>query len=327
MRQCFSLRSLLVALAIGATLATPACSKKSSEGNAANTITAESLEESPESITEEHDSGTVTWNVSPDGQVSALAKTKDDKPVGKDVTGELTWTTPDGDKTIPVTVDEKTGLLVASGPKLEDDITEIKYKLNIEGKAWTGTMHLPKGGTKELAESAKEATENTPEKDQKGPNGGVIQVVGKDKIEIVADKKSGQVRVYVLGDELKPIEVGERKIKLAVTTANGPEVVVLTPEPKGLYFTGKLTVKAEPVKVTVAVTHHDETHVCLVGWHPGVHVVVGSHAPHVAIWVNAGWVVAPVVVVHDHPHVHWKGKGKGKGKIKIRGGGVNIHIH
>ncbi len=329
--SCF--RTLLVGLCMGAALvATPACSKKTSSSDAVNAITAESIEEAPESVTEEHDNGTVTWAVGADGQVKALAKNKEDKPITKDISGEMTFKTAEGEKTVPVTVDENTGLLTASGPKLDDDINEVSYKLKIDGRPWTGTMHLPKGGTQELVENARVAAENPPPKDAKGPNGGVVQTVGKDKIEIVTAKGSSEVRVYVLDDELKPVEVGERKVKLAIATEKGSDVVVLAPEPKGMYFTGTVSVKEEPVRVTAAVTVHEHTHVCVVGWAPHTHIIVGSHRPHV--WVAGGWwgpgvhvnVGGPTVIIHDDPGYHIKVKGRHK--IKGRGhGGIKIHIH
>ncbi len=55
-------------------------------------------------------------------------------------------------------------------------------------------MHLPAGGTKELDENAKEATKIKIPVGQKGPNGGVLQVVGDDVVEVVAGKKNGAVR-------------------------------------------------------------------------------------------------------------------------------------
>ncbi|MCC6559164.1 MAG: hypothetical protein IT372_40075 [Polyangiaceae bacterium] len=324
MRTTLLLRSILAALAI--TTAVPACSSKSQD------ITVENIQEKG-ALTEQHEAATVVWSVTSDGQVRALVKTPDGKPVEKGATGSLTvkgseaGATP---TTAPLTQDEKTGLLGATIPKLDDDITEMKYEIKVDGKVVAGALHLPPGGTKELEESAKESA-GTKIEGKKGPNGGVIQVVGDDVVEVVADKATGKVRVYVLDDDLKPVKIEDRKITVAVVTAKGPEVIVVTPDPGGLYFTGKMSVVANPVKLTVAVTYKGHTHVCLHGHHPGGVVVVGPSAPAVVVLATVNWdvnvdvtVPTPVIVVDDHHHHHGKGKAKGKHKHK---GDVHIHIH
>lgn len=339
MHSIVAVRPLLLALALATTLAAaPACNRSASPS-------AESIEKAPEAITEENDSGSITWSIGADGQVRALAKSTDGKPITGNISGQLTWKPSSGDQQTPLTLDEKSGLLVSSGPALTDDLTPVDYTITVDGKPWTGTLHLPRGGTKALADDGKEAAA-APIPDGKlapngvGPNGGVIQVVGKDRLEIVADKTSGQVRVYVLDPDFKVVPIGERKIRLA-TTGEASEIVVLEPEPGGRFCTGRFAGKVDPVRVTVAVTIKEETHACIVGWAPGVHLVVGSRAPRVKILVAAGWVVpgvdvkvrAPVtgvVVVHDdddakvdvkikggHGHGHGHGHGEAKVSVKI----------
>ena len=70
---------------------------------------------------------------------------------------------------------------------------------------WAGALHVPAGGTKELVLTARTAATKDNYKGQKGPNGGVVQRVGDDVVEIVGDKGTGQVRVYALDATLKPI--------------------------------------------------------------------------------------------------------------------------
>jgi hypothetical protein len=313
------LATLLALSAAGSSLT--ACSKAEAEAAAEVRTEAGTLPEG--SLTEAHDNGSVTWHVAPDGQVKAVVKSSDGKLIDKNVIGQLVWKGPGGDKTIPVAQENK-GMIVAEGPKLEGDLTEVKYALTVDGKPWVGALHLPAGGTPELAESAKKVAKKAIPKDKKGPNGGVIQVVGDDIVEVVADKGTGQVRVYLLDENFKAIPIGDKKIKLGVVTKD-PEIIVLTTDPSGLYVVGKLGTKVDPVKLTVVITTKGHTEVVLVGYNPGVVVVVGSAAPAIQILVvNASWGVVVgkpgVVLVHDDDddddddhHHHGKGKKKGKG--------------
>jgi hypothetical protein len=258
-------------------------------------------------ITEEHDDGSIAWTIGADGAVRAIVKAGLEGP--KTLSGSLTWKAP-GAQAISIPMEAKADVLTAAGPKLQAGLTQIEYTANVDGKAWTGVLHVPPGGTLELVESAKVSA------DVKGPNGGVVQIVGDDRIEIVADKSSGQVRVYVLDADNKVIDVGDRKIQIAIV-ADAPEVVVLTPEPKRMYFVGTVKTRVAPIKITVSVTVKARTRVVLVGWKPGARVVVGSRAPRVNVWI-----VGKHEIDHDDPHVkvkiHQHGKGNGKAKIDIK---------
>jgi hypothetical protein len=132
------------------------------------------------------------------------------------------------------------------------------------------------------------------------------------------------VRVYVLDEHLEPVEIGERKVTLAVV-AEKPEVVVLAPDPGGLYFTGSLHVHGDPAHVTVAVRTGEHVDVVLVGWQPGVHVVVGAHAPRVHIHGRAGFAVDDHG--HGHERVDVKVKGNGGVDVKVKTpGGVDVKV-
>ncbi|WP_437634879.1 hypothetical protein [Sorangium sp. So ce854] len=306
-------------------------------------VTEESVEAAPvaleEPLTEEHDGGSVGWDIAPDGTVKAIVKAPDGKPVDKDVSGTLTWKGPNGDAQIPLALDAKTGLLIAAGPRLEADLTEVKYNVVVSGKPWNGTLHVPAGGTKVIVEGAKKAEKRPVPPGKTGPNGGVIQVVGDDIIEVVADKTSGQVRVYVLDPDFKPIPVGERKIKLGFVGSSS-ELIVLNPAPGGLYVVGTIAAKVNPVKLTVVVAHPTHADVVLVGYRPGVHVVVGPSAPSLNVVVATAWNVGVkvkttpgVVVIHDDDddddgrrvHIHVHGKHKGKHKHKHKHGHAHGH--
>lgn len=323
-------------LLVSASAALAGCSKKTEAAAVTEeNITAENIADT-DGITEKHDTGETVWSVQPEGQVKLLVKSPDGKPVDKNVTGTLTVKAAGDKDAKPTTVnlepEAKTGLYVATIPKLEADITEVRYDIKADGKPMKGALHVPQGGTAEIVASAKISADAKIDTSKKGPNGGIIQVVGDDTIEVVADKSSSKVRVYFLDADLKPVKVvPEKKVTIAVVTQNGPETVILEPDSGGLYFTGKLNVAVNPVKLTVGVRHHDRAHVVLVGHRPRTVVVVGAAAPPaVFVVVNAGWgvgVVTPAVIVEDHHH-HWHGKGKGKSKVHIKGGkGINIHIH
>lgn len=315
-------RWALLALTASSTAILPACSKKP-----ASEITDESAV-AEGTLTEQHPAASVTWLITPEGQVKARVKAPDGTPIDKNVTGTVT-AKPLKKVERPVTAkleaDTKPGMYVATLPKLEADLTDVTYALDVNGQPVTGTLHLPRGGTKQLVTSAKAVAETKLPADKKGPNGGIVQVVGTDVLEIVADKSTGQVRVYVLDDDFKPVAVGKRKVKLGIV-AGSPELVELQAEPKGLFFTGKLSGKSDPVKITVVLYEEDEPEpvVVLCGWSPTTVIVVGPSAPVLGLFVVVNW--APVVIVDQGPPVIIL-KGKGKGKGRFGGGKVHIKIH
>lgn len=287
-------------------------------------VTAENIDSAEGTLIEDHEGGSIVWHVAPDGKVRALVKSSDGKPVDTGVNGTLTWKGPGGDAKIPLALDEKEKLLAASGPKLEGDLTEVKYEVAVAGKTWSGALHLPAGGTKQIVEDAKKSAAKTLPKGKVGPNGGVIQVVGDDIVEVVADKTSGEVRVYVLDADLKPIAIGDRQVKLGFV-GSSVETIALTGGPGGLYFVGKLVAKVNPVKLTIVIIAGGHTHCVIVGYSPGVHIIVHGKAPSLKILVAVSWnvnvkVKGPgVIVVHDDDDDdddHYHGHGHGHGKHK-----------
>lgn len=321
-------RSMFALIALTAAL--PAC------GNTSEGITAETIQDNEGSITEQHDAATVVWSVDGDGNVKALVKTPDGKPVNKNVYGTLTVSGVDPafvPMTMPIAPDPKTGVLSAVIPMPDDEITVVKYDLKVDGKPVVGAMHLPHGGTAELVANAKLAEAKKLPEGKKGPNGGVVQVVGDDVVEIVADKSNGNVRVYVLDADLKPVKIGERKITIGFVGPKGPDTIVLAPDSGGAYFVGKMNVVVNPTKLTVVVADHDDVHVVLCGYRPRGVILVGASAPSHLVLVNVNWggvVVVnptPVIVVGDRVHWHGKGKGKGRWGGKKGGGGIHINIH
>ncbi|MFO0660620.1 MAG: hypothetical protein U0165_12430 [Polyangiaceae bacterium] len=269
-------------------------------------------------MTERHDDAVTAWTVTPDGTVRVALKPSDSAPSDKAATATVVAKPAGGAASgpIPLTYDSASGLHTGKIPALSADITEVSYEGTVGGKPIKGTLHLPKGGTDELINNGKAASGKVGA-DKKGPNGGVVQVVGDDVIEIASDK-NGEVRVYVLDDSLKPVAVGSRKIKLAVAGSSS-EVVELVADPGGAYFKGKLSIKVNPTKVTIIVQPKPEATpvVVLAGWNPGTVVVVGKAAPTVNLFVINAWSQTQVTVVTPPAAtviVQHKGKGKGHGK-------------
>lgn len=264
----------------------------------AGKLTADAIEKSTAALVQQSEKGTSTWIIGSDGTVNALLKGPDDKPVAGKVTGTVTFEPPDGTPTtVPATYDAKTGVLTASGPKLHADVTPVDYQLQVDGHPWNGAIDVPSGGTADLVATAKLQTAIPDGK--VGPNGGVVQMVGPDRVEIVASKSSGEVRAYVLDDDYKVIDPGDRKITVALQGPD-PEVVVLAPQPKVKFVVGKVKSRVDPVHVTVAVNVHGKTHACLVGWHPGVAVVIGPAAPRVHIYAVEEW--PDEIEIHGRHH-------------------------
>jgi len=315
-----------VALAACCALLQPACK------GAGQAYTAASVEGAADALTEDGDDGSITWSVAPDGVVRAVLKSVDGKVLSKGVTGQLTVKAPAAAPVI-VPIDTQGDVLVAKVPKLEDGITEMSYALLVDGKPRTGALDLPQGGTQELVATAKLAADRGNAEAKPGPNGGVVQVVGDDRVEIVANKTTGQVRVFIIDADGKPLPLGDRRVQIAIAGAEN-ETILLAPDPNNLFFVGALKTREEPKKLTIAITVRGATRVCLVGFTPHSHILVGSRAPHVNLWVRTSWDHAE----HEHDddddgrsngkvHVnvhgdHGHGHGKGDGQVH-----VNVHVH
>jgi hypothetical protein len=265
-------------------------------------ITADMIEKAPDAIAQQGPLGTSTWIVRPDGAVSGTLKGPDGKPVTQPVTGQVTFAAPDSPPaTVPVQYDATTGVLTAVGPKLAADITPVNYALTVGGTPWKGAIDVPRGGTQDLVDTGK--LQGSFSANVVGPNGGIVQTVGPDRVELLANKQTGDVRAYVLDAENHPIDPGDRKITLALE-GEQPEVVALAPEPQGHFVVGNIRARVDPPELTVAVSAHGSTHACLVGWAPGSVVVVGPQAPRVHLLAVEAWPGEVVAVHGPHGHVH-----------------------
>jgi hypothetical protein len=282
--------------------------------------TAEAIEKSPEALTEQGPSGTSTWIVRPDGTVSATMKTPDGNRVAQPVTGQIAFATPSGPPAIvPAHYDLTTGVLTAAGPRLDADITPVSYTLTVGGTPWIGSIDVPKGGTQDLVATGK--LQASPASSTVGPNGGVVQAVGPDRIELVANKHTGDVRAYVLDPDNHPIDPGDRRITVALP-GEQPEILVLAPEPQAHFVVGHMRARIDPPYLTVAVNVSGATHACLVGWSPGSVVLVGPQAPRVHLLAVDAWP-GEVVEVHG-PHGKHHGEFVGAGGVVVGMPGVVV---
>lgn len=305
-------------------LATGAACKGEADDKATAEVSVEAAV-GADAVVEEHDGGTVAWDVAPDGNVKAAVSGPDGKLLTEDVSGSLVWRTGGATKTVPLELDAKTGLLVGAGPKLEGDLSEIRYSLKVQGKPWTGTLHLPAGGTAELVASARAAADIEVAADAVGPHGGVVQVVGKDRFELVADEVTGEVRVYLLDADLKAVAAGDMDVTLGVV-AEAPQIIVLTAAEGRAYFKGKWSLKADPLKVTIAVRTPAGVSVALVGFRAGAHVAVTARAPRIKARVKTDWGAHVDVDPDVDIHADVKAKGGVKVKAKVSGPDVNVKV-
>jgi hypothetical protein len=303
---------LMAVLALG-------CGKKNERG--ADPSTKESSAASA-SLVEVFERGSVAWNVSSNGEVLAHVHHNTDGDISKDSKGSIVWSENGEVKTAELVYSADRGALVAKGPALEADLTEIRYTLTVQGgDPVQGALHVPADGSEMIVADAK-ASASVSVDGVVAPHGGVIQVVGDQRIEIVGDDDSDEVRVYVLDTSWKPVTVVEHKITIAVGGPK-PEVIVLAPAPDGLYFVGHWHVVGEPPRVTVYVKHKGKAHVCIVGYRPGVKLYVNS-GPKVKVKVKGvAWgPKADVKIKGGGPamvKIDIKDKGpKGKVKIKIK---------
>jgi hypothetical protein len=244
-------------------------------------------------VTEESSDGTVAWDIATDGNVRAYVKAKDGQAVTQNIGGTVVYPGDVADQERELTVDEK-GTLVAAGPPLQDELTEVDYNLTVDGNPWTGVLHVPQGGTKAIDEDAKASAALSVPPGKTGPNGGVIQYIGGDPVELVADKDSHEVRMYVLDSNYAVTDPGERSFRLGYD-AQVPGMEVLVREPGADYYVGPWYATYDPFRVTVVMGYGGFYHTGIIGWHYGDHLRFGIGAPVLGYVGVRGW--APSLAV------------------------------
>ena len=264
-----------------------------------------------EALVEEHDEGSVAWRIDTDGQVKAAVTASSGARIKQDVGGALVYKLESGEpRTVPLVVDAKTGLLVAAGPKLEADLTEVSYTITVSGKPWSGVLHVPVGGTAALVASAKVTAEAKLPDETVGPHGGTIQIVGDDRLEMVADADTGETRVFVLDVNLQPVTLETRTLRMGFVAARS-ELVTFAPAPGGLYFVGRIGAAINPLQITVALGFGGAMHAAIWGYRPGIRIyspsatVLIATAPRIRFRLTGGF--DSDVDVYGRAHVNVKG--------------------
>lgn len=195
----------------------PGCNRnKDQEANP--TAEPQKIPDDQAGLVEERDDGKLEWVVQDDGAVRVKVT------VNEGTTPALSGV---------LLVDAQSYQLSANGaalttaiPKLGDGLTTITYSLKVGEATWDGSLHVPQGGTKELiATPAVSVPEGT-----KGPHGGAVDVIGDQRVEIVVDEKTGEVRVYMLDDKLQAIPVGSASA--VVGFAQAPDAKPEDPKPQ-----------------------------------------------------------------------------------------------
>jgi hypothetical protein len=158
-------------------------------------------------LVEEHADGRVEWVVRPNGDVVARLRTLSDEPIAiGEVKGKLRV---DGED---FALSKEGDRLVTNVGALEGALTDIEYELSVRTSSWRGTLQVPSEGTKALLALPSKKVDA----DARGPNGGMVEVIGDQRVEIVLDEESGEVRAYLLDDDNKPIEVGDSELTIGI---------------------------------------------------------------------------------------------------------------
>jgi uncharacterized membrane protein YgcG len=145
-------------------------------------------------------------------------------------------------------------------------------------------MHVPVGGTAELVAGAKVTAEAKLPDETVGPHGGTIQIVGTDRLEMVADADTGDTRVYVLDVDLKPVRIESRKLRMGFV-AERTTFVNFDPEPSGFYFSARLGASAallNPLRVTASLSIGTVTHAAIWGYRPGIRIYAPTATVRIA---------------------------------------------
>jgi hypothetical protein len=282
---------------------------------------------------EKNEAATLHWNVATNGDTKLVVEDQSGKVLTQDLTGQLTFK-PDATaepKTVPLALDAKSGIASADGPDLGGEVTEVRYALIVKDKPLAGTLFVPKKGTAGLVESSKaEKTEAKPA-EETGVHGGTVQVVDGKKYELVGNSETGETRVYLVDADGKQ----PKKLKLALES-DDPRVVELRWNADG-YYVAELGVEKPPRKTELVVVDQDDSvHVCVIGFRPGVVLVVASRPTY---WVKRDWSPPGLARGHykgtiDGPPGQFKGhddddhekvkidvksKGEKGGKIHVKG--------
>jgi hypothetical protein len=279
---------------------------------------------------EKNEAATLHWNVATNGETKLVVEDDAGKVLTKDLTGQVTFKA-DGaaePKTVPLELDAKSGIATAKGPDLGGEVTEVRYALFVKDKPLAGTLFVPKKGTAGLVESSK-ADKSEAKPEAAAAHGGTVQVVDGKTYELVGNSETGETRVYLVGADGKQ----PKKLKLALES-DDPKVVELRWDADG-YYVADLGVEKPPRKTELVIVDQDDSvHVCVVGFRPGVVLLVESRPVY---WVKRDWGPPGLARGHykgtiDGPPGQFKGHDDdgdhdhGKVEIKSKGKGGKVHV-
>lgn len=213
---CFVGAATCGALLVAA--AATGCNCSSADPSAAPASAPSSAASSPEAsassdpaasaaLLERREGGTIHWRVGADGRVAVRVTDDKDQPI---VPPDVGATLQVNERKVDLTTEG--GALVGRIAALTDELTDLAYVVTVRGERWQGVLQIPAGGTNELlTEPEVKVPEGT-----RGPNGGLVEVVGSDRIEIVLDEESGELRAYLLDENLKVMPVGDAEITVGL---------------------------------------------------------------------------------------------------------------
>jgi hypothetical protein len=241
--------------------------------------------------------GTVGWLLENDGAVKADVRDKSGAPIADDFVGTLATGEGNERKVVSLAPLDGTTLFGGALPSFTADLTAVTYALKQGADLFNGTFYVPAGGSSVLTDKPAEApapagtaaapatTTVTAGGAQAamapaalGPNGGVVQRIGDQRVELVSDQATGEVRAYLLDAANKVMPIGERKITLGVV-ADHPELVSLQPAEGGNYAVASWGIKVDPLSLTIAVRDGKKVHAGLVGWRPGTRITAAPALP------------------------------------------------
>jgi hypothetical protein len=185
----------------------PSASAAASGSAQAGTATAPASFAASTPLVEQREDGSLSWIVLSDGNVRLTVRDGSGKLVLPSEL-EATLTVRDASSTMWAEGD----LLAGAIGTLEDELTDFAYVVKVRGTSWTGLLQLPATGTDALVRaSAVSVPAGT-----RGPNGGLVDVVGEQRVELVADAESGELRVYLLDERLQVMPVGDAELTVGI---------------------------------------------------------------------------------------------------------------
>jgi hypothetical protein len=262
-------------------------------------------EDTSNEVIQEAPFGTVGWLLEDDGVVKADVRDKSGNAIADDFAGTLASGDGASKKEVSLAPIDGSTMFGATLPAFASDLTAVSYALKQGADTFDGTFFVPAGGSSILTEkpatpaaTAGATTTTTPTTTggaqaaiapptTTGPNGGVIQTIGEQRVELVSDQTTGEVRAYLLDAANKIIPLGDRKITLGVV-GDQPELVTLQPAEGADYAVASWGLKADPVSLTIAIRDGKKVHAGVWGWRPGAVVPVKPKEP-VHLVVKRNW--------------------------------------